>query len=183
MAAGGAGDLEGALRHFREAVRLAPQEPYPHYELGYTLFLLGRFEAALQELRRTNELSEGFFQVQTELYMCEAVLAGVIDYECMVALRQIQHLTDSGQAQSQEAVLLSQEVIRRAPACALGHYFLGKALFAQDPKASEEALRHSLELSPDDTTAIDALTHIGSHKHAAGDTECARAIWSDVVAK
>ena len=42
MAAGGASDIEGAVTHFREAVRLAPLEPYPHYELGYSLFLLGR---------------------------------------------------------------------------------------------------------------------------------------------
>ena len=183
MTAGSAGDLEGAVPHFREAVRRAPLEPYPHYELGYTLFLLGQFEPALKELRRTNELAEGFFLVQREIYMCEAVLAGVLDYECMVALRQLQRLTDSGQAQSPEAVSLSRESIRRAPTCALGHYHLGKALFEEDPKASEDALRHCLALSPDDTTAIDALTHIGSHMRAAGDPEGARAIWSEAVAK
>jgi len=60
---------------------------------------------------------------------------------------------------------------------------LGKALSEEDPKASEDALRHCLTLSPDDTTAIDALTHIGSHKRAAGDIEGARAIWSDVIAR
>jgi Flp pilus assembly protein TadD len=182
IAAGGAGDIEGALPHFREAVRLAPLEPYPHYELGYTLFLLGQFEPALQELRRTNELAEGFFLVQTEIYMCEAVLAGRLDYECMVVLRQLQQLTDSGQEGNQEAVSLSRELIRLAPTCALGHFYLGKALFEEDSKASEDALRHCLTLSPDDTTAINALTHIGSHRRAAGDVEGARAIWSDVVA-
>jgi predicted Zn-dependent protease len=183
MAAGGASDIERALLHFREAVRLAPLEPYPHYELGYTLVLLRQFEPALQELRRTNELAEGFFQVQTEIYLCEAVLAGLVDPPCAEALRQIQRLTDSGQAQSQEAVSLSREVIKRAPKCALGHYYLGKALFEVDPKTSEDALRYCLDLSPDDTTAIDALAHIGSHKRAAGDIEGARAIWSDVVTK
>ena len=58
MAAGGAGDLRGALTHFRKAVRLAPLEPYPRYELGFTFFLLGEFEPALNELRATNELAE-----------------------------------------------------------------------------------------------------------------------------
>jgi tetratricopeptide (TPR) repeat protein len=183
MATGGAGDIEGALPHFREAVRLAPLEPYPHYELGYTLVLLGKFELALPELRRTNELVEGFFLVQTEIYMCEAVLAGVLDDKCWAALRQILQLMDSAQAHREKVVSLSRQVIERAPTCPLGHYFLGKALFAVDPKASQDSLRNCLALSPDDTTAIDALAHIGSHVRAAGDIDSARAIWSEVLAK
>jgi tetratricopeptide (TPR) repeat protein len=183
MTAGAAGDIETAVSHFRKAVHLAPLEPYPHYELGYSLFLLGQFEAALQELRRTNELAEGFFLVQTEIYMCEMVLSGLLNRDSLALVRQLQRLTDTGQAQSQEAVSLSRELVRRAPSCALGHYYLGKALFATEPQASEDALQRCLELHPDDTTAIDALTHIGSHRRAAGDTEGARAIWSGVVAK
>ena len=182
MAAGGAGDLQGALAEFREAVRLAPLEPYPRYELGFTLVLLGEFELALAELRRTNELAEGFFLVQTEIFMCEAVVAGRLDSESWVALRQIQRLTDAGQAQSQEAAALSRTVVERAPSCPLGHYYLGKALFAVDPGVSEAALQQCLTLSPDDTTAIDALAHLGSHKRARGDIDGARAIWSDLVA-
>src|SRR5262245_42328001 len=139
MAAGGAGDLERALGHFRDAVRLGPLEPYPRYELGYTLCLLGQFEPALEQLRRTNELAEGFFLVQTEIHMCEAVLAGLLDRECVAAVRQIQRLTDSGEAQSPEVVSLSRLVIVRAPTSPLGHYYLGKALFKTDPKASEAA--------------------------------------------
>ena len=183
MAAGAIGDIPGALPHFREAVRLAPAEPYPHYELGYTLFLLGQCEAALVELRLTNELSEGFFLVQTEIYMCEAVLSGILDLDGVVAWRKIQQLTDSGQAQSDEALSLSRDLIRCAPTCALGHYHLGKALVTTDSKASEEALLQCLRLSPDDTTAIDALTHLGILKREAGDSAAARAIWSDVVTR
>ena len=183
MAAGGAGDVPGALPHFSEAVRIAPLEPYPHYELAYTLSLLGQWDRALVEFRRTNELVEGFFLVQTEVYICEAVLSGLLDNECVAVVRQIQRLGDSGRMTGPEAVSLSQELIERAPACALGYYYLGKALFTDDPKRSEVALQHCLTLAHDDTTAIDALTHIGSHKRAAGDVESARAIWSEVVAK
>src|SRR5438876_768621 len=56
MAAGGAGDLVAAERAFRDAVALAPDEPYPHYELGYTLSLAGRFTDALAALRTTASL-------------------------------------------------------------------------------------------------------------------------------
>jgi len=183
MAAGAAGDLAGALPHFREAVRLAPSEPYPHYELGYTLFLLGEFDAALLELRRTNELVEGFFVVQTEIYVCEAVLSGLIDLESLTIFRTLQRLTDAGRAQSPDAVASSRALVERAPAFAVGHHCLGKALLRTDPKASEESLQQCVALGPDDTTAIDALAHIGVHRRNAGDAEAAHAIWSDTVQK
>jgi hypothetical protein len=108
---------------------------------------------------------------------------GVLDEESVAMVRRIQQLTDSGRAKSPEAVSASRELIDRQRVCALGYYYLGKALFATDPKASEAALRRCLTLNPDDTTAIDALTHIGAHKHAAGDTEGAQEIWSNVVVK
>jgi TolA-binding protein len=44
-------------------------------------------------------------------------------------------------------------------------------------------LQHCLALAPGDTTAIDALTHIGVLKREAGDDDAARAIWPDVVEK
>ena len=183
MAAGDAGDLDAAVSYFREAVRLAPLEPYPHYELGYSEFLLGQVEPALAEFRRTNELARGFFLVQTEIYMCEGVLSGLLDFDSMKVLRQLQQLTDTGRAQSPEAASLSRELIRRAPTCALGYYYLGKALLRVDAEASEEALRHCMTLNPDETTAIYALAHIGVHRRDAGDEAAARAIWSEVVTK
>jgi len=114
--------------------------------------------------------------------MCEMALAGVLDNEIIVALRQVQRLTDTGGARSQ-VVALSREIIARAPTCALGYYHLGKALLGVDAKASEQALWQCMERRPDDTTAIDALTHIGFLRRAAGDAEGARTIWSGVVAK
>ena len=183
MAAGRAGDVAGALPHFREAVRVAPLQPYPHYELGYTLALLGQWEPALAEFRRTNQLAEGFFVVQTEISIAEAVLSGGLDEESVAMVRRIQQLTDAGHAKSPEAVSASRELIDRQPVCALGYYYLGKALLAADPKASEAALQRCLTLNPDDTTVIDALTHIGILKHEAGDTGAAQEIWSNVVTK
>jgi len=183
MAAGAAGDVRRAWPHFSFAVRLAPLEPYPRYELAYTLTRLGQWDQALMEFRRTNELVEGFFMVQTEIYICEGVLSGLLDDASVAVIRQIQQLVDSGRATSAQAVLSSRELVMRAPACALGYYYLGNALFLQDPKGSEVALQQCLTLAPDDTTAIYALTHIASHKRAAGDIDGARAIWSDLVAK
>jgi tetratricopeptide (TPR) repeat protein len=183
MASGVAGDLSKATQHFRNAVRLAPNEPYPHYELGYTLLLMGEIEPALSELRRTNELAQGFFLVQSEIYVCEAILSGALDEDSVNALRQLQQLTDAGQAQSQRAVELSQQVTARAPSCPLGYYFLGKALLRTDTAEAQRALQKCMNLSPDDTTAIDALTHIGMLRKETGDLDGAKKAWSDVVTR
>ena len=183
MSAGGAGDLRGASSHFKKATEAAPDEPYPHYELGYTLFLLGQHTGALRELKRTNELSPGFFLVQTEISMCEGSLSGQLDDHTLSILRQLQQLTDTGQSMSTDAISLSRQVIDAAPTCALGHYFLGKALFEADRAQSESALKRCRALSPDDTTVIDALTHIGLHREVAGDLESARKIWTDVLTR
>ena len=141
MRLGGAGDLPGAEASFREAVELAPDEPYPHYELGYTLALMGRHGDALEERRRTEELSRGFFMVETEIWISEHAVSGSLDADVVEMLRQLQGIVDAGGAESDQAAALSAEVIEAAPDCALGHFHRGKALFTRDPSAADEALR------------------------------------------
>ena len=112
MAYGQASDFAKAETSFRGAIRLAPTEPYPHYELGYTLSLMGRYKEALEELRRTDELARGFFLVQTEAWMCEQFLSGVIDAEVLKLLRLLQRLTDNGASHSEQATTVSRRVNR-----------------------------------------------------------------------
>ena len=183
MSAGASGDLEEASGHFAEAAELAPDEPYPHYEFGYTLSLLGRYNDALAAFRRTDELSPGFFLVQTEIYLCEQVLAGKLDESSLQIIRRIQGMMDSGAVGSAASVCLSRQVVDAVPDCALGHYLLGKSLFETDKARAELELRSCVELSPDDTTAIDAKTHIGLLREAAGDLDGALETWTDVLAR
>jgi tetratricopeptide (TPR) repeat protein len=96
MAHGAAGRYEQALNDFRRAILLAPDEPYPHYESGYTLLLMGRYDEALTELGQTEELRHGFFLVQTEIYLCQQILASKIDRDAIGWLRELQRMTDSG---------------------------------------------------------------------------------------
>jgi tetratricopeptide (TPR) repeat protein len=179
---GAASDFARAEASFREAVRLAPDEPYPRYELGYTLALVGRHKEALKEFRRTVQLSRGFFLVETEISMCEQLLSGSIDVEALEMLRLLQAIVDNGDEESEEAVSLSQKVIELAPGCALGHFHLGKALFFSDPQAAERALRRCVELNPDDTTAINAKWHLGKLREQSGHEDEAQQIWSAIVA-
>lgn len=182
MACGGASDFARAEACFREAVSLAPEEPYPHYELGYTLFLLGRYAEALDEFRRTDALSRGFFLVQTEAYLCERVISGSVGPAALSVLRHLQHLTDSGAAQGEEAVAAAEHAVALAPDCALAHFYLGKALLGPSRAAAEQSLRRCLELGPDDTTAIDARFHLGVLRQEAGEEDEARRVWREIVA-
>ncbi len=181
MRYGAAGDFRRAEASFRAAVRRAPSEPYPHYELGYTLFLTGRHAEALSELRHTNELARGFRLVQQELFMCEQILGGQLGQEGLQVLRELQRLTDSGGAQSAKAARLARQAIELEPQCALGHFYLGKALIESDKPAAEQALGRCVELGADDTTAIDAKFHLGLLRQQAGEEAAARRIWREIV--
>jgi Flp pilus assembly protein TadD len=149
MQRGAAADFAGAEASFHEAVRLAPDEPYPHYELGYTLSLVGRYE-----------LAGPFLLVETEIWVCEQVLNRSLDADVIGTLRELQWMVDAGGEQSEEAVALSKKVIDGAPDCALGHFHYGKAIIERDQAAAEQALRRCIELNPDDTTAINAKSHV-----------------------
>jgi Flp pilus assembly protein TadD len=181
MAKGAASRFPEAEASFREAVALAPDEPYPHYELGYTLALVGRYDEAMAEFVRTEELRRGFFLVQTEIYLCSQVLDGRLDGEMVDAVRMLQRLTDMGSSQGERAAELARRVIERAPECALGHFFLGKAQIAYPTPQAMESLRRCVELEPDDTTAIDARGHIGVLLWYGGKVEEARAEWRRIV--
>jgi Flp pilus assembly protein TadD len=181
MQRGAASDFTGAEAAFREAVRLAPDEPYPRYELGYTLALVGRYDDALAEFRRTYELAGVFFLVETEIWLCEQVLDGSLDDAVVGMLRELQQIADTGE-ESDEAVALSQRAIDAAPECALAYLHHGKAMLGRDPAAAEWALRRCIELQPDDTTAINAKGHLAILCSQAGNEGEARSIRESVLA-
>jgi tetratricopeptide (TPR) repeat protein len=142
---------------------------------------LGRHDEALEEFTRTEELHHGFLLVQTEIYLCDQVLAGKIDSDAIEWLRELQTLTDLGEGVSTRAEYLARKVTRRAPDCALGYFFLGKAIFIRSPEEAQRALERCMELRPDDTTAIDALGHLGLLQRNQGRVTEARSIWEGIV--
>lgn len=54
------GDLEGATREFREAIRLSPRNPAPHNNLGMVLHVQGESAGALLEFREAVTLNPSF---------------------------------------------------------------------------------------------------------------------------
>jgi tetratricopeptide (TPR) repeat protein len=181
---GTAGNIEGAIEKFRTAIELAPTEPYPHYQLGYSYMLMGRYADAVAAFKQVERLRRGFFISQTYCYMCEGRLAGTISRDAFLLLQRL--LNDSqphkpDRLDTPDGLRLCGRAIELAPLCPLGHYYQGKALFFSDPQASEAALRLCLALRSDDTPIIDALLHIGSHRWEAGDVDTARMLWQGVL--
>jgi Flp pilus assembly protein TadD len=182
MRLGAASDFTGAEASFRQAVGLAPDEPYPHYELGYTLTLVGRYEEGLEEFRGAYELAGPFLLVETEIWLCEQVLNGSLDEADVGMLRELQWIVDAGGAQSEEALALSERVIDSVPECALAQFHYGKAIIERDRSTAEDALRRCIQLNPDDTTAINAKSHVAILCRKAGRDDEARRIQEEILA-
>jgi tetratricopeptide (TPR) repeat protein len=181
MAHGSAGRYAEAEDSFRRAVALAPDEPYPHYELGFTLSLVGRHDEALEEFTLTESLAHGFLSVQTEIFICDQVLAGRIDTDTYGWTRDLQRLTDTGANSSAQATSIARMVNRRAPDFALGYFYLGKSLIGRSPQDAQQALERCVELRPDESTEIDAKGHLGLLLRSAGDEAEARRIWKSIL--
>jgi tetratricopeptide (TPR) repeat protein len=181
--AGSSGELESAVSYFKRATEIAPDEPYPHYELAYTLSKLGQYAEALREFEQTEKLSRGFFIVQTELFIHQELLDKRIDEPVLSKLRQIQKITDTQGSQHPEIVTFSNEVIDKAPEFPLGYYYLGQAVFPGERERSENAFKKCMDLSPDETTSIYALNFLALFAELAGDVETAKKIWVDLLAR
>ena len=181
--AGSRGDLESAVSYFKRATAIAPDEPYPHYELGYTLSKLGQYSEALREFEQTEKLARGFFIVQTELLIHQALLKKSIDEYVLGKLREIQKIADTQGSQNPQIFTISDEVIDKAPEFPLGYYYLGQAVFPGERVRSESAFKRCMDLSPDETTSIYALNFIALFRELAGDIETARKTWVELLAK
>ncbi|RJP16724.1 MAG: tetratricopeptide repeat protein [Candidatus Abyssobacteria bacterium SURF_5] len=73
----GTGDLEAALAHYREAVRLEPGNAVAQYNLGNVYFRLGAFESAIQcynaALLVDPKLAKGYNNIGAALYRLDRI--------------------------------------------------------------------------------------------------------------
>ena len=160
MESGSLGKLRRAEKHFSKAIELAPREPYPHYELGYTLSLMQDYKSALRQFIIVNDLSPAFLQAQTEEYLCRQALSQSLDHATIRLIRRIQFLIEKQEFEGEEAIEMALTVVQSAPDCPLSYFYLAIAVGDTDSEAHESALRRCLALNPDDTTAIYASARL-----------------------
>jgi protein O-GlcNAc transferase len=130
-----AGRMVEALLVLRALVREAPQEFGAHYNLGYTLQHLSRWEEAIAAYARALELNPGFADAQVNLGSC------------------LQHL-----GRYEEALERFRAAAATNPSLALAQFNQGLVLQRLGRwSESVEPLRAALALSPADARAWDHL--------------------------
>ena len=160
---------------FQKAISNAPNEPYPHYELGFTLCKIGQIEEGLQEFRITNKLSEGFYLVQTELFLYESFMNKSIDEIALTLCREILQLNDllisfnqsphywpgpPGPELIPKLDQLTRKLRERFPNFALSELFFARHALEESTDNIRASLEQCLALNPDDTTKIYAMYYL-----------------------
>jgi tetratricopeptide (TPR) repeat protein len=67
------GELLDAVASFEQAIRLAPGDTRPLISLGVCLTRLGKFEAAIRQLRRAMELKPHYGEASGRLFLADAL--------------------------------------------------------------------------------------------------------------
>ncbi|MFI5382364.1 MAG: tetratricopeptide repeat protein, partial [Tepidisphaerales bacterium] len=83
--AGSQGKFEEALALFRDAARADPYDPDPHYQSGLALLHLQRYPQAVEEYETTARLAPGWFNVGSDLWIAQELLAGRLAHEDFLA--------------------------------------------------------------------------------------------------
>ncbi len=130
-----------AAREFRQLLRLREDYPQVHYMLAQTYYAMGRFEEALEELRR-----EGASGWDGGI--------GTLEFEAMILV----HLE-----RYQEAEEIFRGIIDRTPAAG-AYKSLGNILYLQgNRQGAAQAWQRALELDPSDEQLRENVEQLGTH--------------------
>ncbi|KAJ7553679.1 hypothetical protein O6H91_06G108300 [Diphasiastrum complanatum] len=191
--------FEEALFSFRRATELKPTDVRPHFQLGNTLYSLGKFsearsayELSLEAAQSNNSRWASLLpQIHINLGIAkegEGMLLGACEHYREAAILNPAHyralkllgsaLLGVGEYQAAEKALL--EAIFLKPDYADAHCDLGSALHAlgNDERAIAE-FQKTIDLKPDH---VDALYNLGGLMRDAGRYERAAELYSKVLA-
>lgn len=169
-----AGDLNGAIREFRRALALRPNDPETHHNLALALIDSGNVSGAIAHLQEAVRLVPNYAIAHRNLGDAY-VRAGAFEqaageYRKAIALQPDMAAAHNnlGKVFTNLGLLDSAEVaFRRAityqPNSALFHCNLGQVLLAQGQlKEAEAAYQEALRLQPDYAPAREGIRAIGA---------------------
>lgn len=172
-----AGNYEEAARAFEEVVRLSPEAPEGHSNLGLSYMQLGRMEDAIRELEKAGELAPDSFRTWAQLGMVysqaerfedairafETALAAEhqpadpMVAEASMALGSLYF----AESRVEDAVAAYQRVLAILPDSPEALLNLGKCYFnLGDVEHAREAFNRIVEVAPDSPEAEQAKTFI-----------------------
>jgi tetratricopeptide (TPR) repeat protein len=144
--AGESGDYKKAITLLNQAHKLAPQWPYPLYDLAYTYLLMDDTENARKYYRKTVESSpRGFFTAITALDTLDREEQGELPAKTYLAYLSLEWTDDS-----KKKAEMVQQLIKRAPAFAPGWKEL--AVLSEGDPTKLSAIEKGLAAKPDAET-------------------------------
>ena len=165
------GQVQQAIRHLEEAVRLAPDRASAHYRLGTALAMIGSTAGAMERYRRALELRPDFVEAHNNLGGL-LHLAGDLDEAARYYRRTLTldpahanaHLNLGnillGAARFADAEIEFRGTLAVRPDSLDAHVGLGRALAAQGKiEAAVAAYRAALRLDPNLSEAHRLLGH------------------------
>jgi tetratricopeptide (TPR) repeat protein len=172
---GASGDYEAAIKALAEAQTLAPDWPYPTYDMAFTYLLMKDFTKARECYEKTVQMSpRGFFTALTALDTLNREANGELPngtYADYVALEGI-----SDPKQKLEAITA---MLERIPSFAPP--WVQYAVHCEDPSQSLAAIEKGLAAKPDRETHGMLLINKALTLNEQGDAETATSILGNLV--
>ncbi len=172
---GAAGNYEQAIDLLARAQQLAPDWPYPSYDLAFTYLLMYEFDKARQYYAQTVNLSpRGFFTAITALETLDREAAGELPSGTYILYLSLEWIDDP-----QEKAARVAELVQGVPQFAPGWY----AYASQCSDAAEKlkALDQGLAAAPDAETRGMLLINKALVLHQQGQQQAAVEILGDIT--
>jgi len=174
-----AGRLPEAARAFLDASRHAPGWANPHYQLGYVYLRARRYEEAVSEFVKTEELSPGYFMVREYLHLARRLAEGRLSIE---AFHLFERATTAEPVDPDAVITLCRKALALSPEFPSARLVLGRAYARKrDYEKALAELRGAIDTDPDRSTLCNALYARGSIFMARGMAEQALREFEKVI--
>ncbi len=172
---GAAGEYEQAIELLSQAHSLAPDWPYPTYDMAFTYLLMKDFARARECYQKTVKLSpRGFFTALTALDTLDREAAGDLPEGTYAAYMSLEWIDDPG-----HKAKMVNALVERFPnfAPAWKEY----ALQCDEPSEKLDAIEKGLVANPDRETKGMLLINKALTLNQQGDTKAAKEILGNLA--
>jgi len=169
-AKGESGDYDSAIKLLSEAIAIAPDWAYPHYDMAFTCLLQGNSATALSKYRDTDRLEpEGFFTTKTAVWSLEREENGSFPRGTYLAYVSLEWAEPGKKKETID------RIVTNVPAFA--PIWKEKALLTDDLKQRLQWLDKALSLDPDpETQGICILNKAALLNNSGEKAEAQRAV-------
>ena len=173
------GNLAAAETSFRRCAETAPDWADAHYQLGYVLLRLKRFEEAIRSLSRADSLRPGLFMVREYLDQAHRMAAGALSHEAFVICDRA---NAAGLRDPDAAIRELRRALEITPRYPSARLVLARAWEKKDRYDLALAeLGRALEADPDPATLCQALYSRGVIFMAQGRSDMAMRDWEKAI--